>query len=446
MKTSAKNYFVSVDNPNEHYSLDEVIYKGRDGSLLEVCLDPEYLTSKHPNEWRELFDGRLGSVRFPYNSGVWNKKEWVLPDLTMENIVSLQEGNTNLLLAKRLGEKIGLERLWIKQCGITHTASFKDLGMTVLVSQVRQMMTEGKSIQAVGCASTGDTSAALSAYAAWIGIPAIVFLPADKITLSQLLQPIANGAYVISLQTDFDGCMKIIQEVTRDKSIYLANSMNSLRVEGQKTISMEICQQLEWVVPDYIIIPGGNLGNVSALGKGFKEMKTMGLIERFPRIVVAQAENANPLYQAHVNRLTSIPAIEAKTTQASAIQIGNPVSSSKALRILQEFDGIVEQASEAELANASALSDMYGFFNCPHTGVAMATLLKLLERKIISKKDKVVVISTAHGLKFPDFKLNYHQEKDINFQALYPNRAIEMPADVDTVKQMLKNKIFQANR
>ena len=220
-----------------------------------------------------------------------------------------------------------MDDLWIKLCGNTHSGSFKDLGMTVLVSQVKQMISEGAPIKAVACASTGDTSAALATYCAAAGIQSIVLLPRGKISIAQLIQPISNGALVLYLDTDFDGCMKLVQEITKDETLYLANSMNSLRVEGQKTVGIEIVQQFDWEVPDVIIIPGGNLGNVSALGKGLMMMKDLGLIAKLPRIVVAQAQRANPLYRVLPERTSkTFEPIQAQKTLASAIQIGNPVS------------------------------------------------------------------------------------------------------------------------
>ncbi len=211
-------------------------------------------------------------------------------------------------------------------------------------------------------ASTGDTSAALSAYCAAAGIPSIVFLPADKISLAQLVQPIANGALVLSIDTDFDGCMKLIQNVTAESPIYLANSMNSLRLEGQKTAAIEICQQFDWQVPDWVIIPGGNLGNIYAFYKGFKMCYDLGLVDRLPRLVCAQAENANPLYQAYQKGWDNFEPVKAKTTFASAIQIGDPVSIDRAILALEATNGIVEQASEEELMDAAARADRTGAF------------------------------------------------------------------------------------
>lgn len=428
------------------YPLNEIIYRCRTcGSLLEVAHDVHALARRDAKAWMKLFEERYKSNGWPYGSGVWGKKEWILPQITDENIVSMYEGGTNLFWAERFGKVIGVDDLWVKLCGNTHSGSFKDLGMTVLVSQVKQMISEGAPIKAVACASTGDTSAALAVYCAGAGIPSIVLLPKDKISIAQLVQPIANGALVLSLDTDFDGCMKVVQEITKDETIYLANSMNSLRIEGQKTVGIEIVQQFDWECPDVIIIPGGNLGNVSALGSGLLMMRELGLIATLPRIVVAQAERANPLYRSYLKDFKSFEPMQARKTLASAIQIGNPVSYEKAVRTLRQFNGVVEQATEQELADAAALGDRTGMFNCPHTGVALAVLIKLLKAGNIDKAERVVVISTAHGLKFADFKVQYH-EGTLDFPAQYANRPIELPPRVDAVKEALARSLQQRNK
>jgi threonine synthase len=402
------------------------------GDLLEVAHDLEALKDRSPAAWMRLFDDRYKRTQWPYGSAVWGKKEWVLPSLPDQCIVSMDEGGTNLLWAERFGRSIGVDDLWIKQCGNSHTGSFKDLGMTVLVSVVRQIMAEGTSIRAVACASTGDTSASLAAYCAAAGIPSIVILPRGKVSVAQLLQPLANDATVLSLDTDFDGCMRIVQKLADEGLVYLANSMNSLRLEGQKTVAIEIVQQWDWTVPDVVVIPGGNLGNVSALGAGFDMMRELGIITKRPRIVVAQAARANPLYLAYRNGWSFEP-VAAQPTLASAIQIGNPVSVKKAIRTLQRYDGIVEQATEAELADAAAAADRTGMFNCPHTGVALAVLTKLVARGDIKRSDRVVVISTANGLKFTDFKLKYHEGRLEGVPAAHARRPIELPNDYDAV-------------
>ncbi len=430
----------------ETYDIFEVIYRCRKcDELLEVRHDESRLAKTGPESWKALFDDRIRSNKWPYGSGVWCRKEMVLPQLSDESTVSMYEGGSNLFWAERFGREIGLEDLWVKQCGNSHTGSFKDLGMTVLVSAVKEMRSRGQDIPAVACASTGDTSAALAAYCAAADIPSVVLLPRNKVSLAQLVQPISNGAIVLSLDTDFDGCMSTVQELTKRENIYLANSMNSLRIEGQKTVGMEIVQQFDWQVPDTIVIPGGNLGNVSALGKGFLLMEHLGMIDRRPRIVVAQAEHANPLYLAYQRGFERYEAVNAKPTLASAIQIGNPVSYKKAVRTLKEFDGIVEQASEQELADASARADRTGMFNCPHTGVALAVLLKLIDRGEIKKDERVVVISTAHGLKFADQKARYHQREIEGVTGTFANAPIELPNDVDQVRDTLRRVIDESH-
>ena len=440
-KPTPRAWFRSLKDHSETYPLDEIIYSASDGSLLEVAHDTDELKKLSADEWKTLFRERKHSTDWPYGSGVWGKKEWVLPEIDNENVVSMYEGNTNLFWAERYGRQLGLEDLWIKQCGNTHTGSFKDLGMTVLVSMVKEMIDRGKSIPAVACASTGDTSAALSAYAAAAEIPAIVFLPRGKVSVAQLIQPVANGAIVFALDTDFDGCMEIVKEVSSRDGIYLANSMNSLRIEGQKTVGIEIIEEFEWEVPDWIIIPGGNLGNVSALAKGIDMLLEMGLVDRKPRIVCAQAEAANPLYLSYQRDFEVFEPIAARPTIANAIQIGNPVSIDKAIDALQRYDGIVEQASEAEIAESCARADRTGLFNCPHTGVALAAMEKLVTRGEIRPQDRVVVISTAHGLKFVDFKVKYHEVRLEGVESSVPNPPIELPADYGTVRDELMRQI-----
>src|SRR3954463_1076059 len=428
------------------YPLNRIIYQcAKCNSLLEVQHDTAALAERDAKSWKQLFEERYKSNQWPYGSGVWGKKEWILPQIDHNNIVSLYEGGTNLFWAERFGKVIGVDELWIKLCGNTHSGSFKDLGMTVLVSQVKQMISDGAPIQAVACASTGDTSAALATYCAAAGIQSIVLLPRGKISTAQLVQPLANDSLVLYLDTDFDGCMRLVQEITKDPTLYLANSMNSLRVEGQKTVGIEILQQFDWEAPDVIIIPGGNLGNVSALGKGLLMMKDLGLISRLPRIVVAQAERANPLYRSYLNNFETFEPIQAQKTLASAIQIGNPVSIQKAIRTLKQFNGIVEQATEEELADAAALADRTGMFTCPHTGVALAALIKLLKVGKIDKAEKVVVISTAHGLKFVEMKVKYHQ-KEMDFPCHYANQPIELPARLDAVKEALNKALAEKGR
>ena len=433
---SYRAWFECIRCQDTRYPLDQVIYECECGGLMEVRHDMEALKHRSGPQWRDLFEQRYMRTTWPYGSGVWGKKEMVCPAVDDDNVVSMYEGGSNLFWAERLGRELGVKELWIKQCGNSHTGSFKDLGMTVLVSMVNQMRCDGQDIPAIVCASTGDTSAALAAYGAAANIPVIVLLPKDKISVSQLVQPIANGALTLSIRTDFDGCMRLVRQLVQQENVYLANSMNSLRIEGQKTVAIEMVQQFDWHVPDWVIIPGGNLGNVTALGKGFLEMQQMGMIDRIPGIAVGQAANANPLYSSYLKGFESFEAMEAKDTLASAIRIGDPVSWERAIRVMRQFNGVVEEATENELADACARADRTGLFTCPHTGVALAVLEKLLARRVITPESRVVVVSTAHGLKFPEVKVKYHQDQLQNFEVTpaRANHPLEVDADFDQVR------------
>jgi threonine synthase len=435
-------WFQCTEGCDERYPLNEVIYQCKKcGGLLEVQHDTELLKKKPGHYWSQLFDRRYVRNDYPYGSSVWGKKELVNPMVKNENIISTLEGASNLFWAERFGKELGMDDLWVKMCGNSHTGSFKDLGMTVLVSQVKQIMSEGKPVKAVACASTGDTSASLAAYCAAAGILAIVILPANKISHAQLIQPIANGALTLALETDFDGCMKIVQEITKDHEIYLANSMNSLRIEGQKTVAIEIVQQFDWEPVDWVVIPGGNLGNVSALVKGFQMMVDLGLLDRLPRVACAQAQKANPLYESYLTGFNEYHPKHAEKTLASAIQIGNPVSYKKAVRALQACNGVVEEVTEDELANAAARADRTGLFTCPHTGVAVAALIKLLDKGIIDRKARTIVVSTANGLKFPEFKIRYHEDELEEVKPRYRNLPVPLPPEADAVRRTIDKRL-----
>jgi threonine synthase len=416
------------------YPLTQPLYRCPtcDG-LLEVAHDIEALRERSSSAWMKLFDERWMRTQWPFGSGVWGKREWVAPGVPDECIVSTGEGGTNVFWAERLGREIGLAELWIKLCGNSHTGSFKDLGMTVLVSVVRQALAEKTlSARVLCCASTGDTSAALAAYGAAAGLPVAVLLPRGMVSTAQLVQPLAHGARVFALESDFDGCMAVVKELARRGLVYLANSMNPLRIEGQKTVAVEIVQQFDWESPDWLILPSGNLGNAAALYAGFKMMRELGLVARMPRLCIAQAERANPMYRAFVAGKDTVEPMAAGTTLASAIQIGNPVSAPRAMAALKAMNGVVEQATEEELAEASARADRTGLYTCPHTGVALACLFKLRARGVIGANERVVVVSTANGLKFTEFKLAYH-ERRLGMPATRANEPVVLPPDVDRV-------------
>jgi threonine synthase len=425
------------------YPLTQAIYRcPKCDGLLAVRHDLKALATKSGTEWKALFDARWNARS---SSGVWNFREWVAPEIPDESVVTTGEGMTPLYPARRLAKELGFHELLVKQCGTTHTGSFKDLGMTVLVSVVNHAVRTGAlSINAIACASTGDTSAALAAYGAAAGLPVVVLLPRGMVSVAQLVQPLSHGAKVLALETDFDGCMSVIKELASRGLVYLANSMNPLRIEGQKTVALEIAQQLGWDVPDWVVIPSGNLGNSAALWAGFSMAKELGLIAKLPRLVIAQAANANPMYLAFsaggLGALKDhpIPSVTAKPTQASAIRIGAPVSAPRAVAALEAMNGVVEQATENELADACARADRSGLYADPHTGVAIACARKLRERGTIGASERVVIVSTATALKFTEFKLGYHEKKLPEMDFLLANTPVPLPPDVDEVAKHLK--------
>src|SRR5579863_4437331 len=421
------------------YPLTQPLYRcPKCDGLLEVAHDIDALRERSASAWIKLFEDRWMRTQWPYGSGVWGKREWVAPEVPDDSIVSTGEGGTNIYWAERLGREIGVPDLWVKLCGNSHTGSFKDLGMTVLVSVVKQAMAEGNlKTKVLCCASTGDTSASLAAYGAAAGLPVAVLLPRGMVSPAQLVQPLAHGARVFALETDFDGCMAVVKELAKRGLVYLANSMNPLRIEGQKTVSLEIVQQFDWESPDWIVLPSGNLGNAAALYAGFRMMLDLGLIAKLPRLCVAQAERANPMYRAFVAGKDVVEPIAAGETMASAIQIGNPVSAPRAMAALKAMNGVVEQATEQELADACARADRTGLYTCPHTGVALACLFKLRERGLIEKGQRVVVVSTANGLKFTEFKLAYHERRIAGLDARRANRPQIFEPDVERVAKAI---------
>lgn len=418
------------------YPLTQAIYRcPKCDALLAVRHDMAALAETPGSEWRKLFDARWNARA---SSGVWNKREWVAPEVPDDAIVTTGEGMTPLYPARRLASELGFGELLVKQCGTTHTGSFKDLGMTVLVSVVNHAQRTGKlAVKAIACASTGDTSAALAAYGAAAGLPVVVLLPRGMVSVAQLVQPLAHGARVLALETDFDGCMAVVRELARRELVYLANSMNPLRIEGQKTVALEIAQQLGWEAPDWVVIPSGNLGNASALHAGFAMAKELGVITKLPRLAIAQAANANPMYRAFVAQEKDVAPVVAQPTQASAIRIGNPVSAPRAMAALEAMNGVVEQATESELADAAARADRTGLYADPHTGVAIACAKKLRDRGTIGASERVVIVSTASALKFTEFKLGYHEKQLPEVDSALANMPVPLAPDVDVVAKHL---------
>jgi threonine synthase len=424
--------------PGEH-PLTRAIYTcPRCGGLLAVAHDMDALRRTSGEAWRALFSSRGYGAPAPYASGVWSKREWVAPEVTDADVVSTVEGRTPLCPAPRLAADLGIAELAVKQSGTSHTGSFKDLGMTVLVSVVRQALREGAAqVRAIACASTGDTSAALAGYGAIAGLPVVVLLPRGLVSTAQLVQPLAHGAKVLALDTDFDGCMAIIKELAARGLVYLANSMNPLRIEGQKTVAFEIAEQRGWDVPDWVVLPSGNLGNAAALHAGFAMMADLGVTSRLPRLCVAQAARANPMVTAFKAGASAVSPMRAGETLATAIRIGNPVSAPRAMAALAAMRGVAEEATEDELAEAAARADRAGLYTCPHTGVALACAKKLRAEGVIGPRESVVVVSTASGLKFTEFKLAYHEGRAADVTSRLANAPIALPPDVERVAEAI---------
>jgi threonine synthase len=350
-------------------------------------------------KWQEL---RTSSMAID-QSGVWRFRD-LLPILSnLDNVVTLHEGNTPLYEMPRSAKIAGIDWLLAKHQGMNPTGSFKDTGMTAAISVAVE-----RGYKWVACASTGNTSAAMAAYAARAGLRSIVFIPEGKIAWGKLSQSMDYGALTVQLKTDFDGCLRLLIELVRRFPIYLLNSVNPYRLEGQKTPAMEIVEQMEGQVPEHLIVPGGNLANSSALGKGFLEMKHIGLISRVPKISVIQAEGANPLFRWFNDDNREMQPVVAET-RATAIRIGNPASWQKASRIIEETGGWCEQANEQEIALAKAEIGAEGVGCEPASAVTLAGLKKLVAQGRVTREERVVLLLTGHTLKDSQYTIDYHR-------------------------------------
>ncbi len=352
-----------------------------------------------------LFDARISARarRDPLDrSGVWRFRELVLP-LEPEHIVTREEGNTRLYRSPHVAHWAGLNTILLKHEGENPTGSFKDRGMTVGVSVARRL-----GMTRVACASTGNTSASMASYAAVAGMEALVFIPEGNIAYGKLAQSLAYGARTIQIPGDFDEAMKLVERVCAQRGIYLLNSINPFRIEGQKAIAFELLQDLGWEVPDWIVLPGGNLGNSSAIAKGLEELLGLGLIDRLPRLAVIQAEGASPLYEAWTTNADLVPFARAETV-ATAIRIGNPVSWRKSLRGIRASSGLVERVSDQEIVDAKAQVDRAGIGAEPASCAAVAGIRKLVAAGIIRPDARVCAILTGNLLKDPDLVVSYHR-------------------------------------
>lgn len=414
----------------QEFTLETLIYTCREcDGLLDVAYDLSLIDGE---KVRRLWDDRRGEASDIDRSGVWRFRD-LLPPADPSEIVTMIEGNTQIWEAPRSALYAGLDRLAFKHLGMNPTGSFKDLGMTTGITQARRLKASS-----VACASTGNTSASMAAYAARAGMAAFVFIPSGQISLGKLSQALDYGARVLQIDGDFDAAMRLVREVAAGTSVYLLNSVNPFRLEGQKTIAFELLQQRGWRIPDRIVVPGGNLGNSSAIAKGLNELHRIGLITKCPKLTIIQAEGANPLYRMWSAGEETLTPVKGAFTLATAIKIGAPVSWPKALRGLRWFEGRVEQVTEQEIADAKAVIGSDGIGCEPASAVTLAGIRKMVSQGSIDKDEDIVAILTGHVLKDPDYTVNYHRGtlgyddhdgRRVTIESRFANSFQTVPAD-----------------
>lgn len=417
----------------QQYPINKVMYTCEScNGLLDVKHD---FTASKTAINRDLFDSRLGSLDAPYNSGVWRYKELIYPDIDNSQIVSRMEGNTNLYHLPRIADFAGVDTMYLKHEGENPTGSFKDRGMTSGVTQANVL-----NMQRVACASTGNTSASMASYAARAEMQGIIFLQNKQIALGKLAQGIAFGATCLQINADFDRNLELVREVSEKMGIYVLNSVNPFRLEGQKSIIFEIIQQLRWEVPDWIVVPGGNLGNSSAFGKALFELHQLGLINKMPRMAIIQANGANPLYKHYTEGFKTFKPVKADTI-ATAIKIGNPVNLQKAIRTLEWTGGVVEEVTDQQIMDAKAKVDGVGIGCEPASACSVAGTKKLVEKGIIKSSDTVVGVLTGHVLKDPEATIGYHEDHLDNIVPTYRNMMRQAEDNIDEIISILSDSI-----
>jgi threonine synthase len=395
------------------------------GGLLEL---------EHPQpdptiDLQTLFAARRGAVCGLDVSGVWRYRELVLPSATAADIVSHPEGNTPLLGRHAVSAWAGNEHLLMKHEGHNPTGSFKDRGMTVAMTQARRT-----GARAVACASTGNTSASLAAYAAQAGLPALVFVPAGKVAMGKLAQTMAYGALTLVVRGTFDDCLTLARESSKALGVQLLNSVNPLRIEGQKTIVLELLEQLAWDAPDWIALPAGNLGNTSAFGKALREAHALGLIARLPRLAAIQAEGASPFARSFAGGFAERVTVQPETV-ATAIRIGAPASWDRAVRAIRDTNGRVAAVTDDEILAAKAVIDAAGVGCEPASAASVAGVRQLRSRGVIGAHERVVAVLTGNLLKDPETLVRFHQETQPAPNGA--NRPVEIESSVTAVERAL---------
>ena len=379
-----RDYDVKCIRCGARYAKDEIVYTcPKCGGLLDIKYDYSHVDT-----------ARI--VKAP-GEGVWKYRE-LLPFGAETLPVTIQEGNTPLYRCDRLGEALGLQNLWVKHEGLNPSGSFKDRGMTVGVTKAVELGVRG-----VACASTGNTSASLAIFAAKAGLPCFVLLPKGKVALGKVAQALMHGAQVFSLLGNFDDALRVVRVLCEEESLYLLNSVNPYRLEGQKTIAFEVAEKLGWQAPDRLILPVGNAGNISAIFKGFQELKTLGITDAIPRMTGIQAVGAKPIVNAFKTGAPEITPEPKPETIASAIRIGNPVNAAKALHAIRSTGGVSESVTDDEITQAQLeLARREGIGVEPASAASLAGLRKLIEQGKIQSGERIVCITTGHLLKDPE--------------------------------------------
>ena len=397
------------------------------GGLLSLRLA---LPAHRGTALQRAFDERLGARgEPPAVSGVWRFRELVLPNVADAAIVSQPEGNTPLVSRDRVASWCGLDALQLKLEGANPTGSFKDRGMTVALTQAMRV-----GASAVACASTGNTSASLAAYAALAGLPALVLVPNGQVSLGKLAQTMAYGARTLLVRGDFDDCLRLARAASETLGVYLANSINPYRIAGQKTIVLEMLQQLGWRAPDWIVLPAGNLGNTAAFGAALRGALALGLIDRMPRLAAVQASGAAPFAAGYRADFQTRTAVRARTV-ATAIRIGNPASWDRAVRAIRDTNGVVIDLADTEILDAKAVVDGSGVGCEPASAASVAGARALVATGVIERGETVVAVLTGHILKDPGILLDYH--RDAEPPNAFSNRPLEIDADLGAVERVL---------
>jgi len=418
------------------FPITDVIYScPRCGGLIEVDYrDIKLDAAALKREWRER---RMRND--PLNaSGVWRYRELIAFLDDYSSVVSLREGNTPLLDAPRAAAYGGLARLSVKHQGFNPTGSFKDNGMTCGTAQAVRL-----GMQRVACVSTGNTSASMTAYASAAGLQPIVFIPHGNISFGKLAQALEYGARTLQVEANFDQILALVRKLAERMGIYLLNSINPFRIEGQKSIAIEMMDQRDWEPPDWIVLPGGNLGNISALGKGVRELKELGFIERLPRFAVVQAKGSAPFYNFMRDpKSDGFVAVAEPDTLATAIRIGDPVSWPKAWNEVATSGGVVERVTETEIADAKAQIGLCGIGCEPASAATLAGIRKLTAAGVIDKDADVVAVLTGNLMKDPDYVYKYHTGKlatagGVEVKGSFENRPVVVPNDPDKIAELL---------